>query len=73
MIRTCPSKENAKELVKFLEGIHSERSISNHKQSLASKDLGGMTSRYLSDNPSKSLVPRLTLKDLVDAKSASFY
>ena len=66
-------KENAKELVKFLEGIHSERSISNHKQSLASKDLGGMTSRYLSDNPSKSLVPRLTLKDLVDAKSASFY
>ena len=45
IIRTCPSKENAKELVKFLEGIHSERSISHHKQSLACKYLGGMTSR----------------------------
>ena len=73
MIRTCPSKENANELVKFLEGIHSERSISNHKQSLASKDLVGMRSRSLSDNPSKSLVPRLTSKDLVDAKSACIY
>ncbi|XP_067025932.1 uncharacterized protein [Acropora muricata] len=74
IIRTCPSKENAKELVRCLEGIHSERSISHHKQSLACNDLGlierGMTSRSLLDNPSKSLVPRLTLKDVVDAKSA---
>ena len=74
IIRTCPSKENAKELVRCLEGIHSERSISHHKQSLACKDIGlierGMTSRSLMDNPSKSLVPRLTLKDVVDAKSA---
>ena len=67
---------NAKELAKFLEGIHSERSISHHKLSLACKDLDlidrGMTSRSLLDNPSKSLVPRLTLKDVtvVDAKSA---
>ena len=74
IIRTCPAKENAKKMVKFLEGIHSERSISHHKQSLACKDFGlidrGTTSRSLLDNPSKSLVPRLTLKDVVDAKSA---
>ena len=29
-----------------------------------------MTSRSLLANPGKSLVPRLTLKDVVDAKSA---
>ena len=73
-IRTCPSKEKATELVKFVEGTHSGPSISHHKQSLALKDLvlieRGMTSRSLMANPSKSLVPRLTLKDVVDAKSA---
>ena len=73
-IRTCPSKEKATELVKFLEGAHSGPSISHHKKSLACKDFGliemGITSRSLLANPGKSLVPRLTLKDVVDAKSA---
>ena len=73
-IRTCPSKEKATELVKFFEGTHSGPSISHHKQSLACKDFGlierGMTSRFLLANPGKSLAPRLTLKDVVDAKSA---
>ena len=73
-IRPCPSKQKATELVKFLEGTHSGPSISHHKQSLACKDFGlierGITSRSLLANPGKSLVPRLTLKDVVDAKSA---
>ena len=68
-IRTCPSQEKATELAKFLEGTHSGPSISHHKQSFVLIERG-MTSRSLLANASKSLVARLTLKDVVDAKSA---
>ena len=71
-IRMCPSQETTNG-VRFLERFHSQPSISHHKQSLICN--GGISGRSPSrashlNSTCKSCVPRLTLRHVVNTRSA---